>query len=448
MSSDLLHEFGDPSHDDFINPWASSSSQHVTNNASAEEDDFGDFAQPRTSYELEKEPACDNPHSTYSLTLPQNQGGLLIDTETAKPSPSPSFQELNAPLKLAIPLDVSKGTIIDSKPEESTPVTAWPSFGRNRAKSFGKPLPFSPYTEDHDGWGDFQEESHTETIRHGPSVEMTPEAHLATMEEIKQDTSLLDFKDTFETKTNLSAPAAPAAAVTASTPPKASKISTAGPLPSNIPPPSILLSIVVTILERLPDEIRDIISSMGTSLMNDSFSTNELPSEALQNKLAVTTASARILAGRKLRWKRDTHLTQRMSIGPANAGKTGGMKLTGVDRTESRREDQEATEVVRLWKQQLGGLKSQIAKTNGRQFELKLALPEYSDNMAIRVAKLGDGGLAAPKCCFLCGLKRDERVAMLDVNVEDSFGEWWVDHWGHVDCIRFWEEHRDSLKQR
>ncbi|KAL8907620.1 MAG: hypothetical protein Q9171_005791 [Xanthocarpia ochracea] len=448
MSLDLLQEFGDPSHDDFINPWASSNSHHVTNNASAEEDDFGDFAQPGTSYELEKDPAYDNPHSTYSLTSPQNQGGLLIDTETTKPSPSPSFQKLNAPLKLAIPLDVNKGTVIDCTPKESTPVTAWPSFGRNRAKSFGKPIPFSPYTENDDGWGDFQEESHTETVRHGRSFEITPKAYLATNEEIKQDTSLLDFNDSLETKPNLPTPAAPAAAVTASTPPKASKKSIAGPSPSNIPPPSVLLSIVVTILEGLPDEIRDIVSSMGTSLMNDSFSSNELPSEALQNKLAVTTASARILAGRKLRWKRDTHLTQRMSIGPANAGKAGGMKLTGVDRTESRREDQEATEVVRLWKQQLGGLKSQIAKINGRQSELKLALPEYSDNMPIRVAKLGDGGLAAPKCCFLCGLKRDERVAMLDVNVEDSFGEWWVDHWGHVDCIRFWEENRDSLKQR
>ncbi len=391
MSLDLLQEFGDPSHDDFINPRASSSRHHVTNNASAEEDDFGDFAQPGTSYELEKDPAYDNPHSTFSLTSPLNRGGLLIDTETAKPSPSPSpsFQELNAPLKLAIPLDVSKENVIDSEPKESTPVTAWPSFGRNRAKSFGNPLPFSPYTEDDDGWGDFQEESHTETVRHGPSVEMAPKAHLATNEEIKQDTSLLDFKDSLETKTNLSGPAAPAAAVTASIPPKALKNPTVGPSPSNIPPPSVLLSIVVTILEGLPDEIRDIVSSMGTSLMNDSFSTNELPSEALQNKLAVTTASARILAGRKLRWKRDTHLTQRMSIGPANAGKAGGMKLTGVDRTESRREDQEATEVVRLWKQQLGGLKSQIAKLNGRQSELRLALPEYSDNMPIRVAKLG-----------------------------------------------------------
>ena len=448
MSLDLLQEFGDPSHDDYINPWASSSSRHVTNNESAEEDDFGDFAQPGTSYELEKDPAYDSPHSTYPLTLPQNHGGLLIDTETAKQSPSPSFQELNAPLKLAIPSDVSKGTVMDSKPEESTPVTAWPSFGRNRAKSFGKPLPFSPYTEDDDEWGDFQEESQTETVRHGPSVEMTRTAHLATNEENKQDTFLLHFKDSLETKTNLCAPAAPAAAVTASIPPKASKKSTAGPSPSNIPPPSVLLSIVATILEGLPDEIRDIVSSMVPSLMNDSFSTNELPSEALQNKLAVTTASARILAGRKLRWKRDTHLTQRMSIGPANAGKAGGMKLTGVDRTESRREDQEATEVVRLWEQQLGVLKSQIGKITGRQSELKLALPEYSDNMPIRVAKLSDGGLAAPKCCFLCGLKRDERVAMLDVDVEDSFGEWWVDHWGHVDCIRFWEEHRDSLKQR
>ncbi|KAL8860216.1 MAG: hypothetical protein Q9198_010588 [Flavoplaca austrocitrina] len=135
-----------------------------------------------------------------------------------------------------------------------------------------------------------------------------------------------------------------------------------------------------------------------------------------------------------------------MSIGPANAGKAGGMKLTGVDRNEARREDQEAAEVVKLWQQQAGGIKSQIAKVNAQQSEVKFAIPEYSDNMPIRVAKLGEGGLTAPKCCFLCGLKRDERVARLDVSVEDSFREWWTDHWGHTDCIRFWEEHKDSLK--
>ncbi|KAI4265673.1 MAG: hypothetical protein L6R38_009252 [Xanthoria sp. 2 TBL-2021] len=450
MSLDLLQEFGCSSHDDEINPWASSSSHNVTNNGSTEEDDFGDFAHPETSFELERDLGDDGTLGKYSKPSSQNQSGLLIDTETTKPppSPSPSFRELNAPLKLAIPQEKSDGNVVDIRSEDPTPITAWPSYARNRAKSFGKPLPLSPYTEDHDDWGDFQEEPQTETIVEDPPSEINPMVHIATNKKFKQDTSLLDLMDSLEVTTTPPARAPAAAEEATVTAPELSSISTAGPAPSNVPPPSVLLSIIVTILDGLPDEIRDIVSSMSTSLMNDAFPSNESLFENLHDKLATTTASARILAGRKLRWKRDTHLAQRMSIGPANAGKAGGMKLTGVDRTEARREDQEAAEVVRMWKQQAGGIKSQIAKINAQQSEVKFALLEYSDNMPIRVAKLGEGGLAAPKCCFLCGLKRDERVARLDVNVEDSFGEWWVDHWGHVDCIRFWEEHKDSLMHR
>ncbi|KAL8758560.1 MAG: hypothetical protein Q9199_001413 [Rusavskia elegans] len=445
MSLDLLQEFSCSSHDDEINPWASSSSHNVTNNGSTEEDDFGDFALPETSFELERDPGDDGTLGKYSKPSSQNQSGLLIDTETTKPppSPSPSFRALNAPLKLAIPQEESDGNVVHNRSEDPTPITAWPSYARNRAKSFGKPLPLSPYTEDHDDWGDFQEESQTDII-----VEDPPSENVATNKELKQDTSLLDLMDSLEVTTAPPARAPAAAAEATVTAPKLSSTSTAGPAPSNVPPPSVLLSIIVTILDSLPNEIHDIVCSMSTSLMNDAFPSHESHFENLHDNLATTTASARVLAGRKLRWERDTHLAQRMSIGPANAGKAGGMKLTGVDRTEARREDQEAAEVVRMWRQQAGGIKSQIAKINAQQSEVKFALPEYSDNMPIRVVKLGEGGLAAPKCCFLCGLKRDERVARLDVNVEDSFGEWWVDHWGHVDCIRFWEEHKDSLKQR
>ncbi|KAL8785127.1 MAG: hypothetical protein Q9213_003545 [Squamulea squamosa] len=438
MSLDLLQEFGNPSHDDSINHWASLSSHDTTNSASIEEDEFGDFAQPEVSNDPEQYAEQDKAYIVDSITVPPNQDRLLVDTETTRPPPSPSFQELNAPLKLAIPQDDSSGNVVNNEPVESTPITAWPSYGRDRAKSFGKPLPLSPYTEGEDDWGDFEKESYADTVEDEPAVRTITHARAASNREVKQD-ALLDLMDSFELTIS------PSAAGTAA--PKASKPYTANPAPSNIPPPSVLLSIVVTIFEGLPDEIRNIVSSISASLMNDASPPGESLFETLLNKLAMMIASARILAGRKLRWKRDTHLAQRMSIGPANAGRAGGMKLTGVDRTESRREDQEAAEVVRLWKQQLGGLKSQIAKINAQQSEVRLTLPEYADNMPIRVAKLGEGGLAAPKCCFLCGLKRDERVARLDVNVEDSFGEWWVDHWGHVDCIRFWEEHKDSLKQ-
>ncbi|KAL8843914.1 MAG: hypothetical protein Q9176_001609 [Flavoplaca citrina] len=452
MSLDLLEEFGGPSHHDSLNPWASSTSYNGTKDESIGEDDFGDFAQPETSFELVKNPEHAHQHGEYPTTIPQDPGGLLIDTETTKPppSPSPSFRELNASLKLAIPEKVSIENTVDKTPEDSTPITAWPSFGRDRAKSMGKPIPMSPYTEDDDDWGDFQKESETGNIDHEASLERHPTAYVATTKETKQDTSLLDLMDSPQAKSSPPTLANPAATasdlVTTTTTSELSDGITAGPAPSNIPPPSVLLSVIATLLYRLPDEIRGMVSSMSISLMNGTIPADESFYENLHNELAKTTASARILAGRKLRWKRDTHLAQRMSIGPANAGKAGGMKLTGVDRNEARREDQEAAEVVKLWQQQAGGIKSQIAKVNAQQSEVKFAIPEYSANMPIRVAKLGEGGLTAPKCCFLCGLKRDERVARLDVNVEDSFGEWWIDHWGHTDCIRFWEEHKDSLK--
>lgn len=448
MSLDLLQEFGCSPQDDSTNPWASLSSHSVTQNRSTGEDDFGDFEHPGTSFELETDPEEDRACEKHSMILPQDPSGLLIDTETTKPppSPSPSFRELNAPLKLAIPPEEHDGNVTGNRSEDATPVTAWPSYARGRAKSFGKPLTLSPYTGDDEDWGDFQEESKTETTVENPTIEVISQN--ASSQIVNQDTSLLDLMDSLEVTTTPPARAPAAAAEATVTTPKLSSVSRAGPAPSNVPPPSVLLSIIVTILDGLPDEIRDIVSLMSTSLMNDSLPSNESLFANLHHNVATTTASARILAGRKLRWKRDTHLAQRMSIGPANAGKAGGMKLTGVDRTEARREDQEAAEVVRLWKQQAGGIKSQIAKINAQQSEVKFTLPECADNMPIRVAKLGEGASVAPKCCFLCGLKRDERVARLDVNVEDSFGEWWVDHWGHVDCIRFWEEHKDSLKQR
>ncbi|KAL8795425.1 MAG: hypothetical protein Q9182_007534 [Xanthomendoza sp. 2 TL-2023] len=437
MSLDLLQEFGNPSQQqdpEWTSPLASSQSHYEKGCGTTEEDDFGEFEQPKVPNEAE---IGSNDQKTYmvpSVTTAQNHDQLLIDTETIRPPPSPSFQELNAHLKLSIPLKNSQGVSVNSKPEETTPVTAWPSYGPDRAKSFGKPLPLFPYTDDDDHWGDFQKESQAE---HGPSEQAettSSKVHVSAKQELKQDASLLNLMDSLET-----------ASSPATTVPEPVKFATTGPAPSNIPPPSVLLSIVTSILGCLPEEIRVIVSFISTSLMNDTSPSDDAIFETLIGKVSVINASARILAGRKLRWRRDTHLAQRMSIGPANAGKTGGMKLTGVDRTESRREDQEATEMVRTWKYQLGGLKSHIARINAQQSEAQFALPDMSDSIPIRVVKLSEGGLTASKCCFLCGLKRDERVARLDVNVEDSFGEWWIDHWGHVDCIRFWEEHKDSL---
>lgn len=205
--------------------------------------------------------------------------------------------------------------------------------------------------------------------------------------------------------------------------------------PSNVPPPSILLSLSSIILRSIASSLRTTVSDQDS-----------LEVDILQNSLSTLRALARIIAGRKLRWRRDTLLSQSMKIG--QAGKQGGMKLTGVDKTESRREDQEAAEVIRIWKEHVGSLRSAVAMHSGHRSLSGLVVPDIAETMPIRLAKLREGAVTAPKACFLCGMKRDERVLRVDVDVEDSFGEYWVDHWGHIDCVDFWTEQKSHLAQR
>jgi len=123
------------------------------------------------------------------------------------------------------------------------------------------------------------------------------------------------------------------------------------------------------------------------------------------------------------------------------------MKLTGVDKSEVVREDREAADVVRVWKEQLGRLKSAVAVANTslKDTAMHLAIPEISETMHV---KAQEGGLSAPKQCLICGLKREERITKVDIAVEDSFGEWWVEHWGHRACKNFWQEQESKLKGR
>ena len=126
------------------------------------------------------------------------------------------------------------------------------------------------------------------------------------------------------------------------------------------------------------------------------------------------------------------------------------MKLIGVDKAEAAREDREAEIFVRWWKDQVGRLRSAVSVANLAIMEHgeHLSVPEIGEVMPVRTATLDEAALTAPKCCFLCGLKREERVAKIDAKVEDSFSEWWVDHWGHTACRDFWIDQSDNLKHR
>lgn len=126
------------------------------------------------------------------------------------------------------------------------------------------------------------------------------------------------------------------------------------------------------------------------------------------------------------------------------------MKLAGIDKSQSGREDREAADLVATWKDVVGRLRTAVAAANAavaRDAALgrPLKVPELADATRVETVK---GALTAPKACVVCGLKRDERVAKVDFEVEDSFGEWWVEFWGHRDCRNFWVEHEAALRSR
>lgn len=213
--------------------------------------------------------------------------------------------------------------------------------------------------------------------------------------------------------------------------------------PTNVPPPTVLLAFFPDVLTFL----QSILFSPG---LKQKIQSNPSLLTILKSYLSTSIVSAHVLSGRKLRWKRDKILSQSMSIGQVGARGKSGMKLIGVDKAEAAREDREAEIFVRWWKDQVGRLRSAVAVANLTIMEHgeHLSVPEIGEVMPVRAATLDEAALTALKCCFLCGLKREERVAKIDAKVEDSFSEWWVDHWGHTACRDFWIDQSDNLKHR
>ncbi|KAH7418455.1 hypothetical protein BKA64DRAFT_199498 [Cadophora sp. MPI-SDFR-AT-0126] len=326
---------------------------------------------------------------------------------------SPSFQERNpfgdlGPVLATKQLsNVKKG----SRPNSASPVTAWPNFAPPKPDPYeDSPAPNNAEEE----WGDFADTPDLAAIK-------SPRPTTG----IEADAWAWDNAD----------------GVLASPPTEVNEAP-----PTNIPPPSIILSLFPPLFDLPQSSLFKAVADQPFSLKNRIISDPSTIS-FLRAYLLIATVAARIIAGRKLRWKRDTFLSQAMKIGPAAAGGKGGMKLTGVDKSEVVREDREAADVVRVWKEQLGRLKSAVAVANTslKDTAAHLAIPEISETMHV---KTQEGGLSAPKQCLICGLKREERIAKVDVLVEDSFGEWWVEHWGHRACKNFWQEHESKLKGR
>jgi hypothetical protein len=196
--------------------------------------------------------------------------------------------------------------------------------------------------------------------------------------------------------------------------------------PTNIPPPAILL-------QMLPKLFEDLANSSSANGHMQSY-------DAV---LHAYTVASHIIAGRALRWKRDNILSQNTRIGPASASrKGGGMKLTSIDKTESLKEQREVTDVVQAW-----GGHAHFFNSTAQKAGIRRPLMALSEHLKPLLAK-GTNVLTSQHICSLCGLKRDERVPETDINVDDSFGEYWIEHWGHRDCKDFWQRNQALLPQR
>lgn len=196
--------------------------------------------------------------------------------------------------------------------------------------------------------------------------------------------------------------------------------------PTNIPPPGILLSLFPSFFADAQEKLFKPMAAQALPMRNKLLAEPGTIAY-LQGYLMLASVAAHIIAGRKLRWKRDQHLSQGMRIGPASSRATSGMKLTGIDKGENLKEEREALDVVRLWKDQIGRLRHVISGVNQIKAGTLGAAPDLQEMMPVRTLKQSEGGVPARQPCMMCGLKRDERVGAADLVVEDSFGEWWVE---------------------
>lgn len=380
-----------------------------------------DFGPPATQ---SAPPSSSTPVPTSNRKEPPSQllSTLSIGTSSLAPTPlypqaprSPSFSDRNPFPGLAVTTPIS-GTFPpelkdDDKEKSPTPVTAWPETQSATEK------------DDWDAFADFP-----------------PDASSATPDQSGVSSSW-NWDAVDATK-----PVSPRPASKTSQR-KVSSDEVVGPPPSNIPPPSVLLSVFPELLEEIDARLHKPTTSQTPAVKSRIYA-DPATLDYLRGFLALSTVAARILAGRKKRWSRDKLLAQGMSI--SAAGSKGGMKLAGVDKAQATREDREAADVVGVWRDQIGKLRIAVAAANiGIQKQIvklePLKIPEINDHMAVTTAKVV---LTAPRPCVICGLKREERVKGVDLDVEDSFGEWWVDHWGHKTCRNFWLGNEQKLRTR
>ncbi|KAL7937645.1 hypothetical protein V8C35DRAFT_293088 [Trichoderma chlorosporum] len=336
---------------------------------------------------------------------PQLLGALSFGAASTLPNPpkSPSFQERNPFPDLEIKTSV---TTVDGvkktrdAAKSATPVTAWPT-----TKHKAKPSIAKNFDDDWDAWDD----ASGEATNSKDGIQNISQSENWGWEAGEDSES------------------------------HAIKAGDDDPPPTNVPPPSVILSAFPNLFNSANAFFKPM-SGQSASIKQQVLS-NPRAIHFLQGYILLATTAARVIAGRKHRWHRDKILAKSMSISAAGSK---GMKLAGVDKTQSAREDREAADVVAVWREYVGRLRSAVAAAN-TEGKLSLKVPELSENMLVQTAKMVPTG---PKPCVICGLKREERISKVDYDIEDSFGEWWVEHWGHRACKNFWIEHEQKLRQR
>ena len=452
MSLDLLKEFGSPE----VSPWRGIASHSPAKEAIADEDDFGDFEDPENEDDVshftgKSAPSSHNTKHPVPSDLTIVQPSSRVHEYSQVHPPTTKLQDALSPddrwgdsSKESVMFDADIEMMREKKEAKRT------LMGQERLQEAGDVLLHPTSIRKHSapesllpimtGFNSsklLQEDSRARYESSGDVARGRIEATMASNHEqpTVDDEPWVDFD-----AAQAAQPGPNRSNTLPSRPSLPTDVSNLGPPPSNIPPPSILFPIIANVLGSLPARLKTVTSAQCL----------DQPSKSSEIRALLSTirAAARILAGRKLRWKRDVLLSQSMKIGPAHSGKAGGMKLVGVDKAESRREDQEAAETLQVWKQQVGPLRATVGTLNSQMpANKRFKIPEIADNMPIRQGKPSEGVVTAPKCCFLCGIRRDER-AKVDVDVEDSFGEFWVEHWGHIDCVDFWKNHKDFLQHR
>jgi hypothetical protein len=217
---------------------------------------------------------------------------------------------------------------------------------------------------------------------------------------------------------------------------KASAIPKEPKRPTNVPPPAILLSL-------LPLSTADLISQILSASTCIYTSSKLFAYHRVACRLISTPA-------RTFRWRRDTILAQSMRISVAgkmtSSGGVGAMKLSSVNKGESAREEREAAEAVEVWNKNLHQFSKTLAGS-GMKLPPGVRL-RLSMDIGIKPLK-GGGAIQSTIICPLCGLKRNERtIGADDIDVEDIFGLYWLEDWGHVDCAEWWYRWKDDLSQR